>query len=192
MAAINRTAFVRTCEPSCATMGHWLGTGRGAWLRRPCVNAHVSAGENVTAWVTCHDGTVISPSGALNGSWHRATVLRDPGACRAGSISHMPANQHRYHLVSRWTVDALADAVYAATYEVVRYPAWWPEVKEVRKRDVVTNRAALNRLAPLARRAYAANHMLMMAHGQAGLRTFLSRYALARYSSVPGETQLPR
>jgi ribosome-associated toxin RatA of RatAB toxin-antitoxin module len=155
--------------------------------------------------------------------------------------------EHRYHFVSRWTVDAPADAVYAAIYEVVSYPAWWPEVKEARKldedhlwmrtrsilpydlafdlqrtiadprggilearltgdlegvirwtiepaadgclitfdEDVVTNKTALNRLASIVRPAYVANHALMMAHGQAGLRTFLAGYALARQSSVP-------
>ncbi|HEV2010891.1 MAG TPA: SRPBCC family protein [Candidatus Limnocylindria bacterium] len=41
----------------------------------------------------------------------------------------------RYHFISRWTVGAPADAVYAAIYEVVAYPAWWPEVKEARKLD---------------------------------------------------------
>jgi hypothetical protein len=154
---------------------------------------------------------------------------------------------HAYHFVSRWTVDAPADAAYAAIYEVVVYPTWWPEVKEARKRDedhlwmrtrsilpydlafdlertiadprarilearlsgdlegiirwtivplgdgclitfdedVMTNKATLNRLAPVVRPAYAANHALMMAHGQAGLRTFLAGYALAKRSSVP-------
>lgn len=155
--------------------------------------------------------------------------------------------EHRYHFVSRWTVNAPSDAVYAAIYEVVRYPAWWPEVKEARKLDedhlwmrtrsllpydlafelertiadpragilearltgdlegvirwtiesvadgclitfdeeVVTNKAALNRLAPIVRPAYAANHTLMMTHGQTGLRTFLAGYALARREALP-------
>jgi hypothetical protein len=153
----------------------------------------------------------------------------------------------RYHFVSRWTVDAPARAAYAAIYEVARYPAWWPEVKEARKldedhlwmrtrsilpydlafelertiadpragilearltgdldgvirwtiepaadgclitfdEDVVTTKAALNRLAPIVRPADAANHSLMMAHGQAGLRTFLAGYELARREGVP-------
>ena len=157
------------------------------------------------------------------------------------------ARVHRYHFVSRWTVDAPAEAAFAAIYEVVRYPAWWPEVKEARKldedhlwmrtrsflpydlafdlertiadqhagvlearlagdlaglirwtiegtedgclitfdEDVVTNKALLNRLAPIVRPAYAANHALMMAHGQAGLRTFLAGYALAKRRSAP-------
>ena len=154
---------------------------------------------------------------------------------------------HRYHFLSRWTVDAPADAVYDAIYEVVAYPSWWPEVKEARKldedhlwmrtrsvlpydlafelertvadrgggilearltgdlegvirwtiaaatdgclitfdEDVITTKAILNRLAPIVRPAYAANHTLMMAHGQAGLRTFLAGYALAKQISVP-------
>jgi hypothetical protein len=153
----------------------------------------------------------------------------------------------RYHFVSRWTVDAPADAVYAAIYEVVSYPAWWPEVKEARKldedhlwmrtrsflpydlafdlertiadaragilearltgdlegvirwtitpsadgslitfdEDVDTSKPTLNRLAPLVRPAYIANHSLMMAHGQAGLRTFLAGYTLARRRALP-------
>jgi len=155
---------------------------------------------------------------------------------------------HRYHFLSRWTVDAPADAAYDAIYEVVAYPAWWPEVKEARKldedhlwmrtrsilpydlafdlertiadrrsgilearlsgdlegvirwtivsagggclitfdEDVITTKAALNRLAPIVRPAYSANHSLMMAHGQAGLRTFLAGYALAKRSSRAG------
>lgn len=153
----------------------------------------------------------------------------------------------RYHFVSRWTMDAPADAAYAAIHEVVRYPAWWPEVKEARKLDedhfwmrtrsilpydlafaiertiadprglilearvsgdlegvirwsiaaadngclvtfdeqVALNKALLNRLAPIVRPAYAANHALMMAHGRAGLRTFLAGYALARGVARP-------
>lgn len=153
----------------------------------------------------------------------------------------------RYHFVSHWTVDAPPSAAYAAIYEVVRYPAWWPEVKEARKldedhlwmrtrsilpydlafelertiadpgagvlearltgdlegvirwtiegtrdgcritfdEDVVTNKATLNRLAPIVRPAYVANHALMMAHGQSGLRTFLAGYALARREALP-------
>ena len=137
--------------------------------------------------------------------------------------------------------------MYAAIYEVVSYPAWWPEVKEARKldedhlwmrtrsflpydlafdlertiadpragvlearitgdlegvirwtiasaangslitfdEDVDTNKATLNRLAPLVRPAYVANHSRMMAHGQAGLRTFLAGYALARRGALP-------
>jgi hypothetical protein len=155
--------------------------------------------------------------------------------------------ERRYHFVSRWTVDAPASAAYAAIYEVVRYPAWWPEVKEARKldedhlwmrtrsflpydlafelertiadpragilearltgdlegvirwtiesdadgclitfdEDVDTNKPTLNRLAPIVRPAYVANHALMMAHGQAGLRTFLAGYALAQREALP-------
>jgi hypothetical protein len=156
-------------------------------------------------------------------------------------------NRPRYHFVSRWTVDAPRDAVYAALHDVVAYPAWWPEVKDARTlgadhfwlrtrsilpydlafelartiadplggvlearitgdlegairwsiepagdgcvitfdEDVVTNKAALNRLAPIVRPAYVANHALMMAHGRAGLRTFLAGYALARRDQPP-------
>jgi hypothetical protein len=46
--------------------------------------------------------------------------------------------------------------------------------------DVVTTKPLLNRLAPLVRPAYVANHRRMMAHGESGLRTFLAGYALAR------------
>ena len=46
--------------------------------------------------------------------------------------------------------------------------------------QVTTNKAALNALAPIARPAFVANHALMMAHGQAGLRTFLAGFALGR------------
>lgn len=42
--------------------------------------------------------------------------------------------------------------------------------------EVETNKALLNRLAPLARPAFRANHALMMRHGQAGLRTYLAGY----------------
>ncbi|MEA2661542.1 MAG: hypothetical protein QOH08_1114 [Chloroflexota bacterium] len=164
-----------------------------------------------------------------------------------GPTSPTPAGSRRYHFFSRWTVDAPADAVYAAIYEVVSYPAWWPEVKEARKLDenhlwmrtrsflpydlafelertiadpragilealltgdlegtirwtitpaadgcritfdesVDTTKATLNRLAPVVRPAYVANHFLMMSHGQAGLRTFLAGYELARRDALP-------
>ncbi|HUQ17095.1 MAG TPA: SRPBCC family protein [Candidatus Saccharimonadales bacterium] len=153
--------------------------------------------------------------------------------------------EHRYHFVSQWTAAAPAEAAYAAIYEVTRYPAWWPEVKEVRRlseehlwlrtrsllpydlafdlrrtiadpvggvleavlsgdlegrirwtietaetaesgcritfdENVVTNKRALNVFAPIARPAFVANHALMMSHGKAGLRTFLSGYTLGR------------
>lgn len=150
--------------------------------------------------------------------------------------------EHRYRFVSHWTAGAPADAAYAAIYAVVRYPIWWPEVKEVRQlsedhlwlrtrsilpydlafdldrtiadpvagvleadlrgdlegrirwtirpaeggcritfdEDVVTNKRALNTLTWIARPAFSANHALMMAHGQSGLRSFLSGYTLGR------------
>lgn len=160
--------------------------------------------------------------------------------------------EHRYRFVSYWTAAAPVNAAYAAIYAVVRYPVWWPEVKEVRQlseehlwlrtrsllpydlafdlrrtiadptsgvleavlsgdlegrirwtietaetgeggcritfdEDVVTNKRALNAFAPIARPAFVANHALMMAHGQAGLRTFLSGYTLGReQAAVPG------
>lgn len=71
--------------------------------------------------------------------------------------------------VIRWTIEPAADGCRIAFDE-----------------DVVTNKALLNRLAPIVRPAYVANHALMMAHGQTGLRTFLAGYALARRDSPPG------
>jgi hypothetical protein len=64
---------------------------------------------------------------------------------------------------SRWTIqDVPAGA--RATFE----------------EEVVANKALLRRLDPVARPAFRANHKLMMAHGERGLRTFLAGY-LARY-----------
>jgi ribosome-associated toxin RatA of RatAB toxin-antitoxin module len=68
----------------------------------------------------------------------------------------------------RWTIEAEADRCLITFDE-----------------DVVTTNATLNRLAPIVRPAYVANHALMMAHGQAGLRTFLAGYALARREALP-------
>ncbi len=48
----------------------------------------------------------------------------------------------------------------------------------------MTTNATLNRLAPIVRPAYVANHAVMMAHGQAGLRAFLAGYALARRQAL--------
>jgi hypothetical protein len=70
--------------------------------------------------------------------------------------------------VIRWTIEAGADGCLITFDE-----------------DVVTTNATLNRLAPIVRPAYVANHALMMAHGQAGLRTFLAGYALARKEALP-------
>ena len=53
--------------------------------------------------------------------------------------------------------------------------------------DVVTNKRALNAFAPIARPAFVANHALMMAHGQAGLRTFLAGYTLGREQAAVSE-----
>lgn len=52
--------------------------------------------------------------------------------------------------------------------------------------DVVTTKPLLNRLAPLVRPAYAANHARMMAHGEAGLRTLLRADARGRERAVGG------
>ena len=70
--------------------------------------------------------------------------------------------------VIRWTIEPDADGCLITFDE-----------------DVVTNKAALNRLAPIVRPAYVANHALMMAHGQAGLRIFLAGHALARREALP-------
>jgi hypothetical protein len=67
----------------------------------------------------------------------------------------------------RWTIEAVADGCLITFDE-----------------DVVTTNPTLNRLAPIVRPAYVANHALMMAHGQAGLRTFLAGYALARRGAL--------
>lgn len=44
--------------------------------------------------------------------------------------------------------------------------------------EVVTNKALLRRLAPIARPAFRANHALMMRHGERGLRTYLAGFEL--------------
>ncbi|MGI9032198.1 MAG: SRPBCC family protein, partial [Acidimicrobiales bacterium] len=50
--------------------------------------------------------------------------------------------------------------------------------------EVDTHKAMLDRLAPLARPAFRANHALMMRHGRDGLNTFLAGY-LWRGRGVP-------
>ncbi len=44
-------------------------------------------------------------------------------------------NWNAYHFVSRWHVGTDPDSAYAALYEVVDYPRWWPEVREARRLD---------------------------------------------------------
>jgi uncharacterized protein YndB with AHSA1/START domain len=46
--------------------------------------------------------------------------------------------------------------------------------------EVVATKPLLRRLAPVARPAFKANHLLMMRHGQAGLRTYLAGWLAAR------------
>jgi hypothetical protein len=149
---------------------------------------------------------------------------------------------HRYQFRSVWTPGAPAGDVYVALEHLASYPAWWPEVKEVRplgadayelrcrsllpydlvftthqtrrdpkarvleahlegdlegfsrwtiqefaegtratfEEEVVANKALLQRLDPVARPAFRANHKLMMRHGEQGLRTYLAGYR-ARY-----------
>jgi hypothetical protein len=48
---------------------------------------------------------------------------------------------------------------------------------------VTTNKKLLDRLAPVARPAFKANHAVMMRHGLAGLRTYLAGFRRARESS---------
>jgi hypothetical protein len=64
---------------------------------------------------------------------------------------------------SRWTIQEFPSGV-RATFE----------------EEVVANKALLQRLDPVARPAFRANHKLMMRHGERGLRTFLAGYR-ARY-----------
>jgi ribosome-associated toxin RatA of RatAB toxin-antitoxin module len=45
---------------------------------------------------------------------------------------------------------------------------------------VITNKPLLNKLAPVARPAFRANHSLMMWNGRRGLRTFVAGYRLGR------------
>ncbi|MGH2500610.1 MAG: SRPBCC family protein [Candidatus Limnocylindria bacterium] len=160
----------------------------------------------------------------------------------------MRRSPQRYHFLTRWPVEASPAAAYAALYEVVEYPRWWPEVKEARKIDedhlrlrtrallpydlaftlirqladprrgilearlegdlagtirwsivptdggslitfderVITQKELLDRLAPIARPAFIANHALMMRHGHAGLRAFLAGYELGRAQAASG------
>lgn len=64
---------------------------------------------------------------------------------------------------ARWTVDAVGSGC-RLTYD----------------QEVDTHKVLLNALAPVARSAFRANHVLMMSHGQAGLRTFMAGYTRAR------------
>ena len=143
---------------------------------------------------------------------------------------------HSYSFRSVWTLGASADDVYQALERLADYPAWWPEIKEVRpltseeyelrcrsvlpydlvfttrqtrrdpqarvleahldgdlegfsrwtiqefpegsratfEEEVVANKKLLQRLDPVARPAFRANHKLMMSHGERGLRTYLA------------------
>jgi hypothetical protein len=46
--------------------------------------------------------------------------------------------------------------------------------------EVVTNKALLNRLAPVARPGFVLNHRIMMRNGQRGLRTYLAGFLAGR------------
>lgn len=143
---------------------------------------------------------------------------------------------HSYSFRSVWTPGAPAGDVYQALEHLADYPAWWPEIKEVRplsneeyelrcrsvlpydlvftthqarrdpvqrvleakltgdiegftrwtiqeiadgsratfEEEVVANKKLLQRLDPVARPAFRANHKLMMSHGERGLRTYLA------------------
>ena len=58
---------------------------------------------------------------------------------------------------SRWTIQEFPDGS-RATFE----------------EEVVANKKLLQRLDPIARPAFRANHKLMMSHGERGLRTYLA------------------
>ena len=63
---------------------------------------------------------------------------------------------------SRWTIQEFPEGS-RATFE----------------EEVVANKKLLQRLDPVARPAFRANHKLMMKHGERGLRTYLAGYARA-------------
>jgi len=51
--------------------------------------------------------------------------------------------------------------------------------------EVDATKASLQKLEPVARPAFKANHWLMMRHGQAGLRTYVAGYRLGRRAERP-------
>ena len=65
--------------------------------------------------------------------------------------------------VSRWTITGGSEASMLVFEE-----------------EVVTNKRLLNRLTPLARPAFIANHSLMMRNGERGLRTYLAGFRRGR------------
>ena len=57
--------------------------------------------------------------------------------------------------------------------------------------EVDTQKVLLNALAPVARFAFRANHLLMMRHGQAGLRTFMAGYTPSHVPAIDAELPVP-
>ncbi|GAA2712507.1 MULTISPECIES: SRPBCC family protein [Streptomyces] len=55
---------------------------------------------------------------------------------------------HHYRFHGRWILPAPPDAVYAALEDADGYPAWWPQVREVRRLDDVTGVLRIRSVLP--------------------------------------------
>ncbi|WP_419993471.1 SRPBCC family protein [Streptomyces boninensis] len=55
---------------------------------------------------------------------------------------------HRYRFRSVWVVGAPGEAVYEVLARAEEYPAWWPQVLEVRRIDTSSGTAAFRSLLP--------------------------------------------
>ncbi|GAA5116194.1 SRPBCC family protein [Haloechinothrix salitolerans] len=62
----------------------------------------------------------------------------------------MSRDSYRFRNV--WTVRAQMEAVFAALVDVDGYPAWWPDVREVRRRDGDSGDLVVRAVLPVALR----------------------------------------
>lgn len=60
----------------------------------------------------------------------------------------MPHDSYRFRNV--WTVRADTDAVFAALADVDGYPAWWPDVRDVRRQDGDSGDVLVRAVLPVA------------------------------------------
>ncbi|MEU2513259.1 SRPBCC family protein [Streptomyces syringium] len=60
----------------------------------------------------------------------------------------MPRSRHTFRFRSTWTLPAPPEAVYAALEDTEGYPAWWPQVRDVRLLDETSGTARFRSFLP--------------------------------------------
>ena len=60
----------------------------------------------------------------------------------------MTSSRYRFHFVSRWHLPAPPEKVFEVLERAGKYPAWWPQVREVRELEEFRGEARIRSVLP--------------------------------------------